>query len=288
VLKDFITENSPRFPNRTTVQLREFMDDIQEVSGMKEPYEKKSEKIELYLKHYEAIKDVTEAFNQRWDNFTNKWAEDLSKSLVEKHDEISIGLPSRMVNWLTDNGIDPDEYSAVELSHDEKSPDIWILRVRHKDWAHIFKEGWWRKADDRDIIYERNPEGEDLRIGFHHRMDFDRDTAIGEKKLKFYFRNMGANPDDFKNSIYENFTRVEDKISGLVPDQAEVTGNKLNMIQATYDINIPGHENFFEAYIAALKMAFEDFIVKNHPLITTLDGVYKNAVSEIYEDSIEL
>jgi hypothetical protein len=101
----------------------------------------------------------------------------------------------------------------------------------------VSKDGWWRHTDEpAGKIYERPDDRNDVRIGFHHCLSRNRDLAVGEQTLKVPFRNMGANDqafiDAFEDSFYENKPVFDD----LLPPSAEVTGNKRNVIEATYDI----------------------------------------------------
>ncbi|MFC4440252.1 MULTISPECIES: hypothetical protein [Natrialbaceae] len=109
-----------------------------------------------------------------------------------------------------------------------------------------------------------------------------RDLAVGEQTLKVYFRNMGANDqafiDTFAGSFYENESVVDD----LLPSSAEVTGNKRNMIEATYDIDVDAYEGFFDAYVAALQDAFVDLVVENEELIATIDELYDESIDQVY------
>jgi len=56
----------------------------------------------------------------------------------------------------------------------------------------IFKHGWWRHTDDlSDVLHERPDNRNDARIGFHHRLENDREQTLRDNKLTLYFRNMG-------------------------------------------------------------------------------------------------
>lgn len=58
VFEEFIWANSPRYPLRTVAQLREFSDDVQEITGMSDQQASEREQVELYLDHYDAIEGV--------------------------------------------------------------------------------------------------------------------------------------------------------------------------------------------------------------------------------------
>jgi hypothetical protein len=71
-------------------------------------------------------------------------------------------------------------------------------------------------------------------------------------------------------------------IDDMLPSSAEVMGNKRNMIEATYDIDVEAHEDFFDAYVAALQSAFVDLVVENEELIATIDELYDEAIDQVY------
>ena len=58
------------------------------------------------------------------------------------------------------------------------------------------------------------------------------------------------------------------------------------MIEATYDIDIDAHEDFFDAYVAALQDAFVDLVVENEELIATIDELYDESIGRVYGMSI--
>jgi len=101
VLNRLAAENSPRYPQRTASQLHEFADDIQEITGMTERQENEREKVELYLEHYNAIKDVTDTFDDRWEEFALSWGSQLAGRLAEDNANIT-SLAQRLPNRVTE------------------------------------------------------------------------------------------------------------------------------------------------------------------------------------------
>lgn len=273
VLDTFILENAARYPQRTVAQLREFNNDIRNISGMTNQQENEQEKIALFLDHYDAIKDVSDTFDSRWENFTNEWGRRLGVGLEQE------GLGSHS---------DFDEHlTAIELQSDTGDRRGWKFRTSSSDWGMIFKDGWWRHTDDLDgAIYSRPDDRDDVRIGFHHRMERNRDLAVGAQTLKVYFRNMGANDKEFINVFTDAFSARRSDIAELLPSAAEITGNKRNMLVATYDINADSHEDFFDAYVTALQTAFVDFVVNNEKLVSVIDEIYWNSIDKVYGVSI--
>jgi len=273
VLTDFIVDNAPRYPQRTVVQLHEFADDIRSITGMSDPTDNVDEKIELYLDHYEAIADVTATFENQWETFSHNWPSRLSDRLVTV-DQGSIRSES-------------DYHVLFECSNDAVGD--WWFRSTSSDWGMIFKHGWWRHTDDfSDVLHERPDNRNDARIGFHHRLENDREQALRDNTLTLYFRNMGANDQSFIDAVSDHFDAKADAIEDTLPDTASLTGNKRNMISAEYDIAPDEYDDFFTAYIAALEEGFTDLVVDNPKLIVLLDDIYTDAVAEVYDTQITM
>ncbi|WP_436346993.1 PD-(D/E)XK nuclease family protein [Natronorubrum sp. FCH18a] len=273
VLEPFLFENAARYPQRTVAQLREFNDDIRSIAGMTDQQENAREKIALYLEHYDAIRDVSDTFDSRWDDFTDEWGTQLGEAIERD----GIGSYSAFDEDLT----------AIELEGTTDGHRDWKFRTSSSDWGMIFKDGWWRHTDDLDrTIYARPDNRNDVRIGFHHRLERNRDLAVGERTLKIYFRNMGANDQEFIDAFADRFSERQSEIANLLPRTAEVTGNKRNMIAAPYDIDADSPEEFFDAYVGALKAAFVDLVVDNEKLVALIDEIYAESIHDVYGVSI--
>ena len=93
---------------------------------------------------------------------------------------------------------------------------------------------------------------------------------------------MGANDQAFIDAFADSFDENKPVFDDLLPPSAEVTGNKRNMIEATYDIDVGAHEEFFDAYVAALQDAFVDLVVENEKLIATIDELYDESIDRVY------
>jgi len=155
VFETLIVENSPRYPQRTVIQLREFADDIQEITGMTERQENEREKVELYLEHYDAIKDVTDTFDKRWEDFALSWGSQLADSLTDDNADITSlaqRLPDRVVGYLEQRGTGVDHYTAVRSGTQEANTDLWLFRAWNSDWGIIFKEDWWTQIDRMALV----------------------------------------------------------------------------------------------------------------------------------------
>lgn len=82
-MEPFVATNAPRYPQRTVVQLRELTDDIKEITGMSDHQANEQQKVDLYLKHYDAITEVTQTFDEHWEDFTTEWPVRLEERLLE-------------------------------------------------------------------------------------------------------------------------------------------------------------------------------------------------------------
>jgi hypothetical protein len=271
VLEPFLIENSDRYPHRTIVQLREFRDDIQSIAGMTEPEQDIQEKVALYLEHYDVIEDVSGTFDSEWSAFTDTWGSQLGETLQRE-------------GHGTYSDFDED-VTAVELEDGTN----WRFRTSSSDWGMVFKDGWWRRTDELDkVIHGRPDDRNDVRIGFHHRLERHRDLAVGDRTLKFYFRNMGANDQAFIDTFAESFSERRSEISERLPPNVEVTGNKRNLFAATHDITPESPEAFFDAYVASLEAAFVDLVVDDEGLIALIDDLYEDAIENVYGKAVSL
>ena len=169
MVEPFIAENAPRYPQRTVTQLHDLSDDIQTIAGMSDQQENDQEKIALYLDHYDAIKDVTDTFDDRWDAFTGEWGLRLAETLEDQ----GIGTYTETSENVVTVRLDPEEATRGE----------WLFRSSSSDWGMIFKHGWYRHTETLEPPDACPDDGNDARIGFHHRLGRNRDLAIGDHTL---------------------------------------------------------------------------------------------------------
>jgi hypothetical protein len=120
-----------------------------------------------------------------------------------------------------------------------------------------------------------------VRIGFLHRLEKHRTNAVRDHELKFFFRMTPPSPDSFKDAFEHRFYDRRQAIADLAPKPGEITGNKTNLLEATYDIEVRDHDTFFDAYTAALKEAFVGHAVDNEELIRTIDDIYEESFNQI-------
>jgi hypothetical protein len=250
VVDTVLNENAARFPSRPVGQLREFKDDIQILTGMSEEQQHEQELAALYVEHYNAVNEVTTAFEEQWEEFMDTWWQDLSSQLD----------PASISEW-----------------HDREG----------NDWAYLFKHGWWRHAETLEPIQERDGDYNTIRVGFHHRMTRNLDTALEDHELRFYFRNPPPNRhseyDDtnFRDMFNEKFENQKEAIKDALPQVASLTGNTRNLIEATYTIPVDKSDEFTTAYLEAVERAFREHAVDNEQLVNELDQIYEECIAEI-------
>lgn len=244
VVEPLLLEHGARFPQRTTNQLREFTYDICEIIGMSDHEQSEREKADLFVENYDAISDVSDAFESQWDAFAYEW-------------------PQRLTERIDDPAIENE----------------WVFWEYADDWAYLYKRGWWRRVDTFKPISEPTDPNR-IRVGFLHRLDQNRDLALGEHTLKFYFRNTPPNrhtendETNFRDAFVENFEARREEISTHLPERATLTGNMHNTIEATYDIPVAKSEDFF----TALHTAYEEHVIHNPQLVELLDAAYEETL----------
>lgn len=267
VLDDFLTENALRYPQRTTTQLHDLRDDLQSITNMTTNSASDQEKIALYLEHVDAIEDVQAVFDDAWESYATVWDRDVAQLLTDTEPEV--------------HRLEGEHYPEVSVSRPDRDDERWIFRANGGDWQHVFKYGWYKHETSLEKLADRAEDSNDLRIGFYHRMGRNRDLATREQKLKFSFRNMGSNPTAFRDIYAELFYDRRNEFEELLGDtEGLVTGNKLTLIEATYDIPVDSYEDYFDAYTAALHEAFGDLICTEPDLIQLMGETFERAVAE--------
>jgi len=264
-LQAFLAESYGEYPTRTTAQLNEFIDTIRSELTMTEYQENQQEKMELYVRHYDEIHEVQDAFDEGWTEFEQEWGTRLANALGAGEGETVLAVP--------------DEYVAFTFNRSDDEPERWIFKQATSDWAWIFKDGWWKQADTGENIYGRDRP--DVRIGFLHRLEKHRTNAVRDRELKFFFRMTPPSPDSFKDAFEQRFYDRQQEIADLTPKPGEVTGNKTNLLETTYDIDVRDHDSFFDAYTAALKEVFVGHVVENEPLVAAIDDIYDESLEKI-------
>lgn len=215
---------------------------------MSEHEQSEQEKVDLYVENYDAISDLTSAFEDRWDTFSDEWHQ-------------------RLITRIDDPALTDD----------------WTFWEYADDWAFIYKSGWWRRVDTFEPVSEP-VDSDRIRAGFLHRLKENRDLALDEHVLKFYFRNTPPNrhlqneETNFRDLFVENFSVRRDEIRSVLPERASLTGNMHNMIEATYDIPVAESDDFCTAYITALHTAVTEHVVDNPKLVELIDTTYTDTL----------
>lgn len=283
VLQQMVAENASRYPQRTVAQLREFIDDITNLTGMTERQQSDQEKIELYVDHHDAIQDVSNTFQKHWDQLNNEWATRLAQTLEERPPARGEELAFETQSYTRYGEVeqpDTDQWALVQATHptETEDPVHWVFRAKDNDWAHLFKEDWWKSTDGLENLYARDENKDDIRISFIHRFS-NHELAAGDQTLKLHFRNCGSNDKAFRDQFNDRFAAHKDDIQKELPERAELTGERRNKITATYPIPTTEYDTFSEAYIAALETGFIDFTVENPELIDTIDQIFEDATA---------
>ena len=260
-LQSFLADGDGAYPARTTAQLDDFAGTIRSELTMTEYEENQREKAKLYVDYYDELSEVQAAFEERWTDFTESWGTHLARTL----DAAEV---------VSDPDV-PDEYVSVELTMDDGTRDDWIFRQGTPDWSWIFSKHWWTKLDDDRPIYDTP--SPNARVGFLHRLDWNRETALGDHSLVLYLRNAPSSHEDFYDGFAERFNS-DDAIPEMLPSATSRPGVKSNVLEATYDINTELHDDFFEAYVEALARAIDDHVVSNSALVDRIDRLYEETV----------
>jgi hypothetical protein len=94
---------------------------------------------------------------------------------------------------------------------------------------------------------------------------------------------MCANDQAFIDAFSARFDNHENEIDGLLPDGAELRGNKRDKLVIEYDIDVDEYDDFFEAYVAGLQAAYRELIAENAELVSKLEELFLDSLSEVYD-----
>lgn len=260
-LSGFLARNTVRYPQRTTSQLQAFDTDIRDLIGMDRNEPDNDEKFGLYIEHYEAITDVAETFESEWERFGNNWPDELHR----------------------------------RLEADEQTTDEWTFYQKTSDWAHLFKDGWWKALVDVDStttldelpnVDTRADHLDDLRISLVHRMENNLDQVIQHDTLKLHFRNCGSNPRPFRKAFQKTIEDSKGEIEELLPDaededfsgiEATFTNKMTEFIRVDYKINRQDNDDLRDAYVDALERASKELLFDRPALLEAIEGAYEEA-----------
>ena len=256
-IQTFLAESQGKYPGRTIAQLETLIGTIQSELQMTDYQENQQEKVELYVEHYNELSEVQQVFDDQWEQFRNTWGSRLIQNL---DNAVMVDSPD-----IQDGNL------MAEITMGDTTKRKWKL-WQDTDWAAIRPPNWRTGLDG----IEGSP-----RIYFHHRLgDRYKPVAVGDRKLKFWLRNESyKSPDSFYENCAQKF-KSDDQIPNLLPARTTRTGNKTNVLEATYDINVDSHSDFFEAYISALSLAMDEHVISNPELINRIDELYNETLEE--------
>ncbi|WP_440764381.1 hypothetical protein [Natronorubrum sp. DTA7] len=96
-----------------------------------------------------------------------------------------------------------------------------------------------------------------------------------------YVRNAPSGHEEFYDGFPDRFTDAESKIDAAIEGtNFSITGNKSNVLRREYEIEVDRHDDFFDAYLAALARAISEGVVSNPELIETIDRLYEATITE--------
>lgn len=262
-LQAFLAASYEAYPARTTAQLKDFADTVRSELTMTEYQENQREMVELYVDNHDVITEIEGAFDDAWSEFQQTWG----TRLATKLDSATIVDDSDM----------SDEYAVVELEMDSGERRQWTFRQGSQDWSWLFPREWWRQLETGQPISDSSKPN--ARVGFLHRLEWDRETAIGDRTLVVYVRNAPSGHEDFYNGFATRVSEATSEIeSALAGTNFTLTGNKSNIIRGEFEIQVERHNGFFDAYLNALARALNEGAVSNAALTETIDRLYEDTV----------
>jgi len=262
-LQAFLAASYEAYPARTTAQLKDFADTVRSELTMTEYQENQREMVELYVDNHDVITEIEGAFDDAWSEFQQTWG----TRLATKMDSAT----------LVDDSDMSDEYAVVELEMDSGERRQWTFRQGSQDWSWLFPREWWRQLKTGQPISDSSKPN--ARVGFLHRLEWDRETAIGDRTLVVYVRNAPSGHEDFYNGFATRVSEATSEIeSALAGTNFTLTGNKSNIIRGEFEIQVERHNGFFDAYLNALARALNEGAVSNAVLTETIDRLYEDTV----------
>lgn len=272
-LQSFLAKSHEEYPARTTAQLNDFIGTIRSELTMTGYNKNQQDKAELFLDYYDEIAEVRDAFETQWEYFTNNWGTQLAQTLDS-------------VETVEDANV-PDPYVTLEIETQDGLPQRWILRQGKTNWGGILKQGWWKRTDDGSNIYDL-PDDEMLAgLSFYHRLQRNRQLAIEDRTLQIEFWHSTSNSGRFIKRFNRNFAEIGETMEGelaLATDLSNISDRQKKLFTLRYDIRTDSYDDFFQAYIGALKEAFLELCVENDSLLTAIDHVYEQSFDMYRED----
>lgn len=232
-LKPLVITNQGRYPTRTTAQLTDFFDTIQQDMTQDEHIETAQEKMRLYFNHEDAIREAREGLESVYEYEEENWR----RRFIEGY------LPE---NWSEDWHTNPSRYGQFYHSKwrqdGELSLDDTEIRLH---FVHLIrnKESF---TDGKLTVQLRMPDGGQYRDRFEElfmseRFADDLDSVLGKYDI--------------------------DKGSGIGYDNPRLTGKTYSVVKS----ELP--ESYYEILQQAAKEHIEAVPVINEVLDTAIEEV---------------
>ena len=283
-IRAFIDESHGIHPSRTIAQLESFTGTIHEELQMTEDEKARRRKAALFAEHQEEIAEVQQAFKNEWKKFRGeKWGGELAEALDA----------ATRIEDPDDDDKDPshvDDNIVLVRFDDFDGPHTEFMFWQNTKWSSIGPAAWYRNLSEGEPKYSSAGEPS-ARLFFAHELrDYAPSTlrevinepAVDDLELTFYLRSTDKECN-FQKNFHERFNDMDDD---LLPDKSNRTGNKKNVLERTYNINLDA-DPFFEAYINALASAVDDHIISKPELIKEIGEVYDNTIEEDTDYSLK-
>lgn len=264
-LKTFLETSYSRYPARTTAQMQDFIDTIEQELHMTDYQRNQQEKAELYFEYYDEISEAKDAFEAGWKTFAKNWGAKLAE-------QIEIGTVDEF-STLRDSDV------AIDVDVSSGDNERWIFRQDNSDWAGLYKSGWWLHKDDFSPIYAQAEDNNDVRITFYHRLEENRDQAIKDSTLELKLYHGKSNGNQFTSAFQDNLTENIEASNARVSSSVNISSRRVAPVTASYDIPTAEYDDFFEAYVAALNEAFCDLVVNNREIIKIIDETFEQSLT---------
>ena len=253
------------YPARTTAQLHDFIDTIEQELDMTNYQKNQQEKARLYFEYYDEISETKDAFEARWEAFADSWGTQLAEQIeVGKLVELST---------LRDSDV------AIDVDVTGRDDERWVFRQGDPDWAGLCKSGWWLHKDDFSPIYTQTEDNNDIRITFYHRLEEHREQAINDNILKLELTHGYRNGAQFKSTFQDNLNANIEASTATIPSAVNVSSRRVAPLTASYNIPTGKHDDFFDAYVTALTDAFYDLVIENRQVIELIDKTIEESLT---------
>jgi len=141
--------------------------------------------------------------------------------------------------------------------------------------------------DDLSIVYSPDDSDSYANIDFCHRLDHNRTQAVRDNTLELTLWH-GTNSDsEFQEMVNQHIREKIENGQHSLPPTMEFTGRTGSILTLTYNIPAAQHDDFFEAYTAALREAFLDLSVDYPDLIDIVDAAFAESLEAYYGESRE-